>query len=230
MTLPYIRPLKPANTQRSPEEKAFAKAKAEHVRKYVSILRFLADLGYEIDPERHEEQQFRCDLHGGEDHKPSARAYTDTNLWYCWGCQKVRGPISTLRAKVPGLSFAEACQRLTGKYNIPPFQYAGPGLPGHSVGGVADLTKSQLSDIKSREDFEREQKRLERLLEVVTETRELTLKQTTTLWASFDVICWHIESQEWGDPCKGTAYLEKVRLKVMGLLGCCHEREEGAQS
>lgn len=54
------------------------------IHEMVRIDRVLESYGYRVAGNTDREQQFSCDLHGdGMDSKPSARAYPDTNQWYC---------------------------------------------------------------------------------------------------------------------------------------------------
>lgn len=56
----------------------------DRIKEQVPILDLLARYGYMIEPGYNGEQQFRCDLHGsGQDNKPSARAYPESNSTYC---------------------------------------------------------------------------------------------------------------------------------------------------
>lgn len=226
-----VKPLKSAGEVAVSEEaKSIVRAKAEHIRKHVPIMRFLADLGYEVDPQSPEDQQFRCDLHGGEDRKPSAKAYIASSSWYCWACHKARDHISTLREKIPSLSFAEAYDRIAREYGVPKFK---AGLYGvetlTQASSEEEYTQEEILQVRTMEEFEREKERLGRLMEILTAERSFTLKQATRLWASFDAVCWHIDNQEWS-PSKGTSYLGKMRFKVMNLLESQHGRQEGEHS
>lgn len=61
-----------------------ARRRADRINEEVSILDVLASYGYQIHTAYDGEQQFRCDLHGsGQDNKPSARVYPDSNSTYC---------------------------------------------------------------------------------------------------------------------------------------------------
>lgn len=56
----------------------------ERIRQEIGILDLLEDLGYQVRAGDDREQQFPCNLHGdGNDGTPSARAYPDSNGWYC---------------------------------------------------------------------------------------------------------------------------------------------------
>jgi len=62
-----------------------ARQAADRIREEIPIARVLADYGYNIHGDGGDrEQQFQCDLHGdGQDNKPSARVYPDSDSWYC---------------------------------------------------------------------------------------------------------------------------------------------------
>ena len=66
----------------------------------VPLVRLLARLGYEVDPNGEDlEQPFRCNLHGtGQDHKPSARSYPKSPRWHCVDATQ---PVLTARGWMP---------------------------------------------------------------------------------------------------------------------------------
>lgn len=208
--------------------KAIARAKAEHYRKHIPIKQFLADLGYRVDPRSPEEQQFSCDLHGSEDRKPSARVYPSNNNWYCWGCHKARDHISTLRDKF-GVDFSQACRKLDDTYEIPPFNPRFVGLSFDARMEIAtEEEKVDLEEEAAREEYDRVAKRVERLLQIMTSERSLTLKQATALWASFDTVFWHMDNGGWA-PSKGVRYLTKIHDKVMGIVEGDNNVTEGSR-
>lgn len=76
------------------------------------ILELLAYYGYQVRSEYHTEQQFSCDLHGdGNDGKPSARVYPDTNSWFC---VDVEEKVLTSRGWIPLREIDTACKVLSG--------------------------------------------------------------------------------------------------------------------
>ncbi len=94
--------------------------RAERIRQIVRVADILEQEGFDVLGSNDGEQQFRCHLHGtGQDNKPSARLYPDTNSWYCWGCQKARDPISTIR-DARGVTFREVVRLLERSLNLPP--------------------------------------------------------------------------------------------------------------
>jgi len=69
-----------------------------------------------LNPKGMNEAQLRCPFHG-KDNKPSARYYRETQLFYCWVCQKTWDVISFIRDKEQ-LHFVGALQFLIEKYKI----------------------------------------------------------------------------------------------------------------
>ena len=111
--------------------------RADRVKKKVQIRQLLYDLGYRVRPDSGDrEEQFPCDLHGdGRDLKFSARVYSDQ--WYCFGCDKSRDVIETVREKLD-LGFSDAIQWLEKKYDLPPLpfessDYIRPATPQEEV-------------------------------------------------------------------------------------------------
>lgn len=62
-----------------------ARARADRIREKIPIVQLLEDFGYGVRASGGDrEQQFSCNLHGdGQDNKPSARVYPDSDSWYC---------------------------------------------------------------------------------------------------------------------------------------------------
>ena len=97
--------------------------RSERIKEKISIFSVLHSYNYDVvDSPR--EQQFRCNLHGdGSDNSPSARAYPDSNSWYCFACGKTRDAISTVM-EIEGVSFNQACKALETKYDLPVWVYS----------------------------------------------------------------------------------------------------------
>lgn len=90
----------------------------------VPLVRLLARLGYEVDPNGDDlEQPFRCNLHGtGQDHKPSARAYPKSPRWHCFACSRSRDIIDTYRERT-GAPLNVALDRLEEMAGLPPMSF-----------------------------------------------------------------------------------------------------------
>lgn len=84
----------------------------------VPLSSVLQDYGVEFmfSPEKAEEVQFRCLIHG-RDNKPSARFYRSTQSAYCWFCQKRWDAITFTRDK-ESLSYKDALKFLIRKYKV----------------------------------------------------------------------------------------------------------------
>ena len=107
--------------ERSPAASKRVRQRAERIRENVDMGDLMAEYGYDIVPGASQEQQFRCDLHG-QDNKPSARYYPDTNSTYCWACQMARDPIRFLMDK-EGVTFSAACNFLEKRAGLPPLPW-----------------------------------------------------------------------------------------------------------
>lgn len=90
----------------------------------VPLVRLLARLGYEVDPNGEDlEQPFRCNLHGtGQDHKPSARSYPKSPRWHCFACSRSRDIIDTYRERT-GAPLDVALDRLEEMAGLPPMSF-----------------------------------------------------------------------------------------------------------
>lgn len=142
----------------------------------LSIFTLLHDLGYPVRPDQADrEQQFPCDLHGdGRDGKPSARAYPDSNSWYCFACGYKRGIVRTLQDKL-GLSRENAHKYLKDKYGV--------------------VFKERVENPERAPlalEFDRPQVNkyevLHSTLKAITQDRDLPLENILALWEAFDAI------------------------------------------
>lgn len=90
----------------------------ELVLKEVSMVDVLKSYGahFMYSPDLADEVQFRCPIHG-DDNKPSARFYRETQTCYCWVCQKRWDAISFVRDK-ENLNFVGAVLHLISKYRV----------------------------------------------------------------------------------------------------------------
>lgn len=97
----------------------YLKLRADNVRRHVQMADVLSYYGINVPSNPSKEFQYACPLHGdGNDTKPSARCYPDTNSTYCWACGISRDPIRWSREK-EGLSFWGAVKKLEDNYNVP---------------------------------------------------------------------------------------------------------------
>lgn len=167
--------------------------RAQNIKAHLGIVEVLADLGYRVYAHGGErEQQFSCDLHGdGSDSKPSARAYPDSNSWYCFACGKVRDAVSTVREKF-GYDYTQACQYLEHKYGITytPSQY----------GNDSDLTEN-----RAEVEWDLERARIEALLKSFSQDFQ-DRAWLLSLWEGFDYLVWKKEKSG------------EVPLKALGAL------------
>ena len=148
--------------------------RAERIKKEISIESVLQDYGYGVY-EGGGEQQFRCDLHGdGSDNAPSARVYPQTNSWYCFACGKSRDAISTVSEK-EGLSFNASCSKLEKKYGLEQWVFE----------KKKDVYAERKKDYSEIEAFA---KRVHKLLESKTKSREIEISKAIKLWEAYDFL------------------------------------------
>lgn len=98
--------------------------RAARIRAEIPIEAVLQSYGYGVTHGAdRREQQFPCDLHGdGQDSKPSARCYPESNQWYCWACYTSRDAVATVREK-EGVGFTAALELLEQRYRLPPLPW-----------------------------------------------------------------------------------------------------------
>lgn len=191
-----------------------AKQRADRIREKIDIAEVLADYGYFVHAEYGGEEQFRCDLHGdGQDNKPSARVYPESNSWYCFACGRSRDAVETVREK-EGLGFWDAVKLLESKYNLPylPWDdsYADDDYERKEDVAPAD---EQLADIlDSGKSYEDEKKTTYRFLEMFTEDRELDMKSILGLWEAYDMVT-HLVYEEVKPESWGKTEMLKIRAK-----------------
>lgn len=170
-----------------------AKQRADRIRKEINIADVLANYGYFVHAEYGGEEQFRCDLHGdGNDNKPSARVYPDSNSFYCFACSRSRDPIELVREK-EGVGFWDAVKLLEKQYKLPHLpwddSYADEGYQRESRTPVADQLAEVLSSDKTYED---ERNGTRRTLEMHTQDRELPLNTLLSFWEAFDKVSYMV--------------------------------------
>ncbi|MDB4278253.1 CHC2 zinc finger domain-containing protein [Deltaproteobacteria bacterium] len=193
-----------------------AKQAADRIRADIPILRVLEDYGYYVHGDGGDrEQQFSCDLHGdGQDSKPSARVYPDSDSWYCFACNLSRDAISTVRDK-EGLDFWPAVKILERRYGLPALPWV------DDEPRRATPEEEVRESLRHRRSWDDEKKRLRTLLETVTEDRDLPMNMALALWEGFDRICWMVDDEKGGwfeDERKGKDGLEKLRVKTLARL------------
>lgn len=170
----------------------------------------LRDYGYNIIPDDHREQQYRCDLHG-IDNKPSARYYPRTNSVYCFACGKSRDPVSLVMDK-EALTFRDACNSLEERFDL-------PALPWDE--DVTEEARSVVDDldaiVESGVTFEREAARLNRLLDNIVLDKDLDVRVTLGFVEVYDRIMYGVKKQDWPEPEGKTAF-GKLHRRIMEKL------------
>lgn len=167
------------------ESQSHARARADRIRADVSIVQLLEDYGYRVRANGQDrEQQFSCNLHGdGQDNKPSARVYPDSDSWYCFACGVSRDAIATVEAN-EGVGFWDAIKLLETKYNLPPLEWAGS----KDVSVVESVSAHLSPGVSFQDDLARIYARLDRL----TTDRSLPLDRLLAYWESVDKVKWHV--------------------------------------
>jgi DNA primase len=152
--------------------------RSERIKEKISIMSVLSGYGYDvINVEK--EQQFRCDLHGdGSDNAPSARAYPESNSWYCFACGKTRDSISTVM-EIEGVEFNKACYLLESKYNLTPWVYK----------KKKDIFEETSQDGVS--DIDILKKRTETTISY--KMKDIPLEDSLKLWEAFNMLSSHPE-------------------------------------
>jgi len=189
-----------------------AKRRSDRIRAEIPILRLLEDYGYHVSADMDREQQFSCDLHGdGFDRKPSARAYTDTNTWYCFTCDRIRDPIQTVREK-EGVDFWSAVKLLELKYKL-------PALPWEQDESYEPDTIQQdvQRTLNWQTTYAEEVERNSKMLLRITKERSLPMYLVTSLWGALDYIKHQHEIQSLSEHA-AMFQLQKIREKVLECL------------
>lgn len=185
------------------------KKRLERIKKKIPIEKVLSDYGYDVHSQLEgREEQFSCDLHGdGNDGKPSARVYSETNTWYCFGCSKIRDAVDTVQAK-EGLTFKESLTFLEKKYGLPVLSWEG---------GVSE-SKSQKSVISNtvshKTTWEDSCRNLNSILRLITIERPFSMEKTLTLWELFDKVCWLVGKEHIKEKV-GIDNLVKLKNKIL---------------
>lgn len=172
-----------------------ARARADRIRKAIPITSVLASYGYAVHEGQDRQQQFSCDLHGdGQDSKPSARVYPETQQWYCFACATSRDAIQTVREK-ENLDFRGACDVLESRFKLPPLPWTSED--GEEPEGGRGGTSEDLFFIPPPTAQEGKE-RVRKLLLGITQEKALALKDTLLLWEEFDRLCSFLEKDPEG--------------------------------
>lgn len=177
------------------------KKRAARLWKAIKVGKVLSDLGYEVDPYDPSDQQFSCDLHGSEDHDPSAHLYYEQNAWHCFGCGKKRDAVQTIIDKKKK-TFTEAIEYLETKYNIQPLS-----LPTELIEKIEGTEK----------DFSDMRRDIEQTLLYLTINRYVGKQEAVTFWAKFDKLCSSEFRKTYPEDLIKN-YLIKLKLEVMNNL------------
>lgn len=198
-----------------PIKNSQAKKRADRIRAQVPIIQVLAHYGYHIDPNGGDrEQQFSCDMHGsGRDAMPSARAYPDSNSFYCFGCGRTRDPIQLVREK-EGLDFWKAIKILEARFHLPKLPWEQDAPEEDDV--LANTLRQSLTATRGG-SFSDEQARMERLLTSVTGERELPMNTILAFWEVLDRVRHGVGHEAW-EEAKGVQALATLRERVMARL------------
>ena len=185
--------------------------RADRVKTRIAITRVLSDFGYMVRPDAGDrEQQFSCDLHGdGQDNKPSARVYPETNSWYCFACGKSRDNIETVREN-KNLGFVEAIVWLEKKYNLEELSWeAGDSQPREQT------QREQLTEhLDSDKSFEEDAAILKTLLDDLTGDRALPLEQLAAFWEGFDKLL-YLEDKKLVPEVRARAAILGITKRIM---------------
>jgi len=184
----------------------------ERIKEEVDILRLLEMFGYDVRADMDREQQFSCDMHGsGFDQKPSARVYPESGSWYCFGCDKTRDAIETVRER-EDLGFLEAIKWLERQFHLPALPFDPSDYKPRK-----DLSKEIAKTLRHDRTFEDDVRRVRALLDTVTEEKSASLDRTLRWWEAFDKVVHLVQGKNATLPeHKGRIALERIRLKVMG--------------
>lgn len=185
-------------------------SRLDRIKAEVDILSLLEGFGFHVRGDMDREQQFPCKLHGdGSDMKPSARVYPETHSWYCWGCQKSRDAVSTVREAM-NLGFIEAIKWLEDRHNLPALPY----VPVERPKGADQVVAEAL--LRPDKSFEDDAKRVHTLLDALTEERDLPLERATAFWDAYDRIVYMVTGKGQHLPeAKGRVGLERIRTRIL---------------
>ena len=189
-------------------------ARFKRLNRAVDLGKMLQGYGYDVYPDEHREQQFRCDLHG-PDNKPSARFYPETNSTYCWVCQKARGPVDYFM-EIEGYMARQAIERLETIHGLPSLPWSDD---------VASQEEQVASWIQGKIDnpegpsFKDNRTRVRKLLESATTERDLDMDTILKMWEVFDRIDHGMRNEEWTEAQGNTAVIQ-LRSNLMEAFKC----------
>jgi len=188
-------------------------ARAKRIQESVNILDLLDGYGYEdIDATMDREQQYRCDLHG-QDNKPSARVYPQSNSTYCFACGKARDVVGFVMDK-EGLAFRDACRVLEERYGLPAWKEEASKQ--ETIESAASKAQNEIESLsRSKRTFDQESRRLEHLLTNITTDREIPMNDVLALWEGYDRIVHGVKREDWQEEQAKEA-LGKLRERVLG--------------
>ena len=195
-----------------------ARKRADRIREMVPIQRVLADYGYTVEAGYDGEQQFSCDLHGdGQDGKPSARVYGDSNSAYCFACDRTRDAIEYVREK-EGIDFWPALEVLEKRYNL--------GRLAWDDEDQADYDERKRKEIKAVDEvalaldpgrtYDQDRERVLKFLDSLTVDRDVSIRVMTSLWEVYDKITYLVFKEQVTEKAARVALLkilERAKLK-----------------
>lgn len=192
-----------------------ARDRVERIKNAVGMTQLLSDLGYDVTPGGHD-QQFPCDLHGGNDDKPSARTYDDSRA-YCFACAKQRDQVTWVMDR-NGIDFNAACLWLENQYGLSRWQYTGKKPDADAQ--TSEVVIPDLPDIsKQALDWDRESKRVQALITGIWEDRSVPWEQVYRWWEAHDMIHYRCRGKTREDrelrQKNGAKYMVKLREKIM---------------
>ncbi len=187
----------------------------DRIKEKVDILTLLEGFGFPIRADMDREQQFQCRMHGsGQDNKPSARVYPETHSWYCWGCQKSRDAVSTVREQL-GLGFMDAVKWLETKFALPTLSFR----EGEAYERKETADEVVAKSLRHDRTFEDDAKVVRGILDMVTEDRALGLDRVTAFWEAYDRVVHLVTGKGQSLPeVKGRVALEKVKERLMAEI------------
>jgi len=183
------------------------KKRLARVKDEIPIVSVLATYGYHVRTDGGDrEQQFPCDLHGdGQDNKPSARVYPQSNSWYCFGCRLTRDTVQTVRDK-EDLGFLDAVAYLEKKYHLPP-------LPWEEDDGEDQDEQVAILSHQGK-TFEDDCNRFRTFLDPITRERTLPMRSTLTYWEGFDKLVYMVAMDMLKEDT-GRQALNQLRLRLI---------------
>jgi len=167
-----------------------------------SVIEFFTDQAVPHD----QDVQVSCDMHGdGEDRTPSAKIYIERNFVKCWGCNKVRDPITWVMDH-ENKSWKEAIEILSKEFL------------GEEIG--EPQTPEDLEEVRTAFDTWVERK-IQRVKKVLMKARNfMTLDGYTRCWTVIDFIEFRKNNDTDGSISEGdqVELLGKIENKIVDEL------------